>query len=303
MLVSSNRRNFKRRRDGRSPSVFNIWSRDADHKGVECESGDVSSYRYGATFTENHNNYDNDGCNNVKLYGYRQCLSSHNSTANYSLPDRLPTFQYEMTKVKGEAEDDDDEIWTDSTTPITTDPYSPTLPLSSETGSSRPNFFQVAYTLAGIMRLLSVIPKVTCISHYCSRLFSHQSNHLQTDTYSTSPNKTFSSSQKGMNSSYTMRTRTHSCGTPGLALDRGGNKLGNCGGGRRSLNSKRVRCQIRSVRSDFISIIVFTLCILFPRVAPVITSNEVYPMDAASPVVPDRNDPGKSKGKIIMGFK
>lgn len=45
-----------------------------------------------------------------------------------------------------------------------------------------------------------------------------------------------------------------------------------------------VRCQISSVRSDFIYIIALGLCLLFsPAVTPVITSNVILPMDAALP--------------------
>lgn len=198
------------------------------------------------------------------------------------------------------------------------------LPSSSASNvNMRPHRSSKVPRVARLIRLLSLILRVTCISHYCSKLssflptFSSVRRNYLLPTFDlflarerskqlcelASP--LFSSSWLWSSCVASVPpSKSESC--PDGNCERDSLSLGSsCTDSRPSGHSnvmkrrrkqslslsfkssapfsassfngalhKRVRCQISSVRSDFIYIIVFALCVLLPRVAPVITSNE-----------------------------
>lgn len=235
-------------------------------------------------------------------------------------------------------------------------------PSSSVRRPSSPRLSKVPSVVAAqliLIRLLSLILRVTCISHYCSKLFfsfppfstfrrsssSSSSHHLlhsptfdlkSPEKRSSSPRPTRLWTSFLLRPSWLWSNVASSSPTPpapqqplplSSSCTGGRRRCGFCVSGSRRRSgggccdgmrkrkpssttlttseshptfsngplSKRVRCQISSVRSDFIYIIVFALCVLLPNVAPVITSNEihVYPMDSASSA--DRAEAGKLK--------
>lgn len=282
MSCSCNKRNFKRRRNGRSHSIFNTWTRDK-HKRIYRDEADDDDEKAKSKkpLSVSSSNY------NYQKYGYGR--------KHFDVVSGLPSSSSPLKLTKA---NDLDEISTITTT-LLHRPVSLTPPCPSNNTFTLPPPLLIELSLspplptrAQLIRLLSLILRVTCISHYYSKLSSlllppprsHQT-YLCTST---------SSSKEETMTGWKWRMSKW---------------MSSCAGGESRRNavvasstcsssspvSNRVRCQISSVRSDFIYIIVFTLCVLSPAVTPIITSNAILPMDA--PVPNDRADAGEYKNK------
>jgi hypothetical protein len=340
MSSCNNKRNFKRRRNGRSHSVFSIWNRDK-HRG-ESAAFKFKLKRLTLTaFSKCNGNYREYGFHS----GQRLTFKRNESFASCPPPSRKLTKAPSIpgSSIDGNCEDISKLLsplsppsllpspispnWCQSQThllpPSQADPQHqdvrerteelelmlksiPPLPLLTPNrvvstlcqhqrllpSNVRPPLprCKVA-SVAQLIRLLSLILKVTCISHYCSKLFSSSPfssslsrNYLPTFDLDLTKRKSGASPSSCAGGGGGRRAKPISCtsGSKSASVRMKKSSRATLSRGTFTSNNRRVRCQISSVRSDFIYIIVFGLFILCPRVAPVITSNEVYPMDAAS---------------------